>query len=51
MCGHVPKLLQGSLLSTRARMWYMHGGAAAYFSRAMRAMRDVLYDICPVMAN
>jgi hypothetical protein len=35
----LPKLLEGVPLAVRARMWYMHDGAPAHFSRAVR---DVL---------
>jgi hypothetical protein len=35
----LPKLLEDVPLAVRARMWYMHDGAPAHFSRAVR---DVL---------
>jgi hypothetical protein len=35
----LPELLQDVQLAARARMWYVHDGAPAHFSRAVR---DVL---------
>jgi hypothetical protein len=37
------KLLEDVPLTARARMWYMHDGAPAHFSRAVR---DVLSNTC-----
>jgi hypothetical protein len=39
----LPKLLEDIPLVVRARMQYMHDGAPAYFSRAVR---DVLSNTC-----
>jgi hypothetical protein len=39
----LPKLLEDVPLAVRARMWYMHDGAPAHFSRAVR---DVLSNKC-----
>jgi hypothetical protein len=32
---YLPKLLEGVPLAVRARVWYMHDGAPAHFSRVM----------------
>jgi hypothetical protein len=39
----LPKLLEDVPLAIRARMWYMHDGAPAHFSHAVR---DVLNNTC-----
>jgi hypothetical protein len=41
----LPKLLGNVLLAVTARMWYMHDGAPAHFSRAVReVLRNTFHD-------
>jgi hypothetical protein len=40
----LPKLLEDVPLAVRARMWYMHDGAPAHFSRAMRDVLNIIPD-------
>jgi hypothetical protein len=39
----LPKLLEGVPLAVRARIWYMHAGAPAHFSRAVRDVLNTTY--------
>jgi hypothetical protein len=39
----LPKLLEDVPLAVRARMWYMHDGAPAHFSRAVRDVLNNTY--------
>jgi hypothetical protein len=40
---YLPKLLEDVRLVVRARMWYMHDGAPAHFSRAVRDVFNNVY--------
>jgi hypothetical protein len=40
----LPKLLEHVPLAVRARMWYMHNGAPAHFSRDARDVLNNTYD-------
>jgi hypothetical protein len=40
----LPKLLEDVPLAVRARMWYMHDGAPAHFSRAVRDVLNIMTD-------
>jgi hypothetical protein len=39
----LPKLLEGLPLAVRVRMWYIHDGAAARFSHALRDVLNNTY--------
>jgi hypothetical protein len=39
----LPKLLEDVPLLVRARIWYVHCGAPAHFSRAVRDVRNNAY--------
>jgi hypothetical protein len=43
ICHDLPKLLEDVPLAVRARMWYMHDGAPAHFSRAVRDVLNNTY--------
>jgi hypothetical protein len=38
------KILEDVPLAVRARMWYMHDGAPAHFSRAVRDVLNIMTD-------
>jgi hypothetical protein len=40
---YLPKLLEDVPLAVRARMWYMHDGAPAHLSRAVRNALNITY--------
>jgi hypothetical protein len=40
----LPELLEDVPLAVRARMWYMHDGAPAHFSRAVRDVLNIMID-------
>jgi hypothetical protein len=40
----LPNLLEDAPLAVRARMWYMHEGAPAHFSRAVRDVLNIMTD-------
>jgi hypothetical protein len=40
----LPELLEDVPLAVRARMWYMHDGAPAHFSRAVRDVLNIMTD-------
>jgi hypothetical protein len=40
----LPKLLEDVLLAVRTRMWYMHDGDPAHFSRAVRDVLNIMTD-------
>jgi hypothetical protein len=40
----LPKLLEDVPPAVRAQMWYMHDGAPAHFSRAVRDVLNIVTD-------
>jgi hypothetical protein len=40
----LPKLLEDVPLTVKARMWYMHDGALAHFSRDVRDVLNIMTD-------
>jgi hypothetical protein len=40
----LPKLLEDVPLAVRAQMWYIHDGAPAHFSRAVRDVLNIMTE-------